>query len=1811
MPDVLETPQKIVKWQEKFGLQAKTLSSKTQDEAHQLADEVAKLLNELQLLPGFDTLKEKFRGLAKSWQEGTELLEQHKKGKGTQDERKEDRKKLRQVLADLQQLRDEIKTHQTQKPQDVKKLLEDELVDRASAQQTLADKAHGLGDHRADLSRVEALQLRLDQLTKTAQAAIDDEDVLGQRLAYTELGKLEADQAATLKSLTDDKYSARTWATLTGQINELSTRIAKNLEYAQKDPTRDEAALGKCKQELAAERKAADKVLKKNNTKDNRTKLYDHVARFKEIEQQSLGLMGSQARGLLAAEDTAVVQKECDVRFNTLQTRMETVKSQIERVRTVDSTFDATDVEKSLFTAKGAADTAKLNTYQRIFQVKKGNPDPALRETMRKDFAVVESLVQDAMVEVRHALDDLDQKVLKLADIKDVYQKALTTVPEDSGVPGRKELKSRYDAAKNEQNVRKAIVMLDEVEALAEKILEKHAEGLANGNDYWDKRKEAQEKLSAELQHYKNVKANLSGEQQKLAKSRLDEALLYIDRDQIPDYIQAIKILDDTKKSLEFAEKHDPTERRNARAVWQKKMLELDPYYIAAKNLEVAEGTDKLQKEHAKIETDASGASYDKSILDRVKQLQKDCSQKVRVAYQKWEVSLKEAREKVKFLERLRDNKVAPEDDPQRAQAAALLKNYAKALDAAGHGDYPQGTALLQTVTSSAATLEAGVKGQRDAALKELDDAPAWTGPTSSVKDKKYGFNTTRDAMRYTSGQQMNPDGTLIMSKELDDISKALDARVKVFRKLCATGEDPIAVARKVFDGIPENFWPPDAMRIIAAFRAAEATFEEEELRKEAEDLLRAPEKIKDVQELREAIEKAKSQGPKKFDGKTLETLKDVGLGSMDRINELGEVLGVYGALKDVSDWSDGVKSGMEGSGKAGSGLGGSISALKACKNVYDLQKFARQEWAEKHKEDFKAREEDQVVSPVKAKILEYERNRAIAQLANNIVDSGLKFAGVGGANPVVEVIADLKGLILALIEAGRYFAMLAGTKSDQRSSKKDPDSITYLGLARQAKDEGIAGGRKCFEAACNLANVVGDSLELGGVTAIAGFCVKGSSKTLEYGGKVVFTVWDWKDASNQKKCIERAKQQPPDYQAIAEVFSNTRKYSRFLIAYGCLNGDPWARSWALGRGLTDRDLDNPQTSTLIIREYIGATQEGLLGDTQDEEPETFWESLPGRGLKKVGRGGKFVGEKISDKVAGRNRSIENNYFEIKNATLTVVEWNAHKDRAVTSGGLYDGSTVRSIGKVFDALEKSRNEFQALPKTSAADDADETFRETARAYYLALDSLRKVLAGYEPLDNRKEPHECMKLYLADLLMAVGDEQQTLSAVQDAFEESVWLRKGNGDQAKAAELKQKEIDKQAKDRRKAVATYESERANYTRELLEKKKFKTTHGSHGIIDDGPEKIAADALKALELDPSELDDLKSAVETICADVVRSLNERLDGVEPDESAGDGKLALDKKAYEKEFKVQCAAAEKELNDRLQAEFTNRVAGPVGAYTWNQNGSVPTPLDNFADFDAIKTNAANDWKKIVADASHETTGGWVGKDTVSKPLANFIEVNANLQASLLAEARAIELQGKWRIANDTLQAALENLDVRTKFKTDHPGMVDLRDRFLAKLEENEDQSIGVMREVNQSMDWEPPQAYLDRYGLEPKRYKQFEGLCEKRFHMDKKTAPSKAETLLSSYVKRNAEWEKALKDPSKVKKADADKLKKEVVDTLGELKKAFTDCQPKNGKKHSVPGQPHIAMTSYCTHMAKLIGDIASGRVKEIELAHAVATFKA
>jgi hypothetical protein len=141
---------------------------------------------------------------------------------------------------------------------------------------------------------------------------------------------------------------------------------------------------------------------------------------------------------------------------------------------------------------------------------------------------------------------------------------------------------------------------------------------------------------------------------------------------------------------------------------------------------------------------------------------------------------------------------------------------------------------------------------------------------------------------------------------------------------------------------------------------------------------------------------------------------------------------------------------------------------------------------------------------------------------------------------------------------------------------------------------------------------------------------------------------------------------------------------------------------------------------------------------------------------------------------------------------------------------------------------------------------------------------------------------------------------------------------------------------------------------------------------------------------------------------------------------------------------------------------------------------------------------------------------------------------------LKANEKELNTQSKWRIEMSNLKSRLEALPCATKYGTDHPGMVNLRDRFLAQLVQREQEMNREMARVNQTVDWLPPPSFFDMYVLKASVHKNVVALCEAHL-LDKKTIDKQVANLIGACDYARGYWQPVESKPENFAKAEADK----------------------------------------------------------------------
>lgn len=1056
-----------------------------------------------------------------------------------------------------------------------------------------------------------------------------------------------------------------------------------------------------------------------------------------------------------------------------------------------------------------------------------------------------------------------------------------------------------------------------------------------------------------------------------------------------------------------------------------------------------------------------------------------------------------------------------------------MLTLYADACSAAARGNYGEAIAKLFTLQGQVAQHQQASEQRRQELMKELKakkfDSSAFDIDFKKVKldrildilpsqyllnEQIGGFDTTRHAASYAGGQLRAEDGTLVMAKELRRMADELSFAAERFRELVALGCNPEEIASTCFGDIPENFWPPSAVRIVATFRRAEETFEAEETGRRVSELLRAEGVIPELQQLdeqgnpidREALaDEAKAQFATRLQkllavkGNVTGAIQEKGGEPLEKMLAAANVppqlasflldkVVYLGGLADraVSHHETWIQSFDDEDYESPAG---DVSNVMAVRGTASSAKSVLGDVKDIVSQSIQSRAADE--GTIKKKIHEYKRNRAAIHLVLDIYDF---INSAGGLSTFADEIpflgAALGGmdclgsLVKDALEAVHYFKELGRAAADTRQASKDPESCVHLALFQQSEEFATKGVHRAIKALEDILNFLGpaigvtaDAVEVAGAAAYGAGIGAGASlkvtkifvdefnQFLMWGTDKLFTIKGFAQWAVIKAELAKAKQHPPDYDVIKLVFANSRKYAEFCIADQAIAGDPWARGWLRKRGLTDREMDDPDTATTIIREYLNLTAEGYLGNEQDEE-------ISGGGLASLITGtetkiqqAKQAASFAKDKTSSAVEYLHDKYYkEVQQAinapaTLTYEAWSKLSEEAVKEKGVKRDGGLKAVGKAIKALDKPLEAFNldeqryfTHPGSVKGGDAtsawsqlspEQQMKEAEQQYVRAisiLSSLKEVssaCAAYAPADYDGNPHLPMRAKITKLRLAADTQI-------DGFKEHAenWSGRTHGWDPQDLQQKRKERAEELFDEHERIMNVlTTDRNQLLDELLAKYPFAMPGKITGPFGN-PNNLRDAAAEKLQVAPGSRNALDSAVDNVLDAFEEEVRAEL------RSAGiiykDRVLQrkLDKKEVEKRFARVAAAAHKIAFEDLLQAFANH-AGP---------SQTPQPVANIDNYTDLRDESK--WT-AVAQQLKTNCPTWEGDQA---PIAKVIQAFKAIDDRLNKDPVDEKARRRWKVASDNLLQAIGSISIETGFGTIYASAKEYRDKMSRKIE---------------------------------------------------------------------------------------------------------------------------------------------------------------
>jgi hypothetical protein len=904
--------------------------------------------------------------------------------------------------------------------------------------------------------------------------------------------------------------------------------------------------------------------------------------------------------------------------------------------------------------------------------------------------------------------------------------------------------------------------------------------------------------------------------------------------------------------------------------------------------------------------------------------------------------------------------------------AARILKLYDDALKKADARAYDDAMALLAEATTLAQEAQRAITAQKTAmaaeTLRDRDRQIAAFAPVARPDDPEHEFDSDTDSRDFHLANAVDDTGALTTSPALRTIQQILADCNRRKQALQRAGASIDEIIEAVYKNVPKNFWPDDVVQEVALFKAVQAEIEAEKGLQDAQDELETLANASDTAGSAVSGSAAAMVGLTRYFGAGTD-----------------QAVAAENALKALAT----------GFSIANGLVGSSMRAIDAGERDREADAGAE--------------------NPVKEKIAEFQRNKAIVQCVNMLMSTGL--SNVGDLIPVIGMVAAGKDVLLEVAKAGYYFKNTLNLEALKKGAKTDPRSAAMLPLARLAREQRLALADSTLSAVGTALRTAGKAAELAVVAAPVGLALDAGGAVIKYGGKAILSGINWSDASKAAAMIKKAAGPPPCRKAQIEVLKLSSKFAKFAIAHLAMReNDPWAIGHLENIGLEREDINNPATTSRLIREYMALKGGGILGDAQGEEQSTPADGFLGRAGSAMASGAEWV----RDKIVGRNTSISYDpSWRADSGDLTVADWNAAKAGAIAAGW-YD-----SRPGVEPDLAAYATALTAYNRADA-DNLDASIA-AATALQAAIDTLKVSIRAVEAVTNdRRTTHAGMQAFLQqwwNLAMTRGNE---VTASRSRLIDSKTFPGKTGPALEAAK-RDFLVGALAEARQQQSRKVES-RKTLIANLWDAHKIQTPYGSCKLL-DFPNQTKKAPLRFSE---SEVAELAVEIGELRSTVLSRLNGELMASPTDEEL-------------RRNLVPCAR----VADGIIIEALRVTSERLHEARQRRTGAASPPLWNPQTADIVL-----DWRtwRRVIDAAK--AGGWDQEENTG-----FTDSLKAYQAAVLAfdqeQARAVKnptaiAQNRGLIlgALDALETKFQRFKPVTRLKFYHPGLAAYRAGML-------------------------------------------------------------------------------------------------------------------------------------------------------------------
>jgi hypothetical protein len=272
---------------------------------------------------------------------------------------------------------------------------------------------------------------------------------------------------------------------------------------------------------------------------------------------------------------------------------------------------------------------------------------------------------------------------------------------------------------------------------------------------------------------------------------------------------------------------------------------------------------------------------------------------------------------------------------------------------------------------------------------------------------------------------------------------------------------------------------------------------------------------------------------------------------------------------------------------------------------------------------------------------------------------------------------------------------------------------------------------------------------EVTGIGTVAGFSIRIVGKTIEVGGKIVFTGIEWGLADRAKAMMREAQAGNPI--ARMQIFEDCNLYAKMYICVLVKEGNPLAKKFLEERSIEEGDLNDAMSLKILREAMLKDVDQKDETQVSDSLAEHMAESFTNQSVMKVGKAIVAKIAKIKDIGKDRKVAYDENWNYAGTIALTQTHWNEVKKQALAAG-LFDEPS--GIGEALGKIEKA----EAAVGKAKPNEAKAKRVALLDALNAAHVSVRQCSPMTNPHGEEKTvcEHKGTVVYLVQLLNAIQD-----------------------------------------------------------------------------------------------------------------------------------------------------------------------------------------------------------------------------------------------------------------------------------------------------------------------------------------------------------------------------------------------------------------------------------------------------------------------